>query len=79
MNLDYIPPYSPNLNHIERLWKIVKSLSVQGTARTMKSLNQPSQRLSVVQQQSISRKLISSSGRMSNSLRSSRWLITHSR
>ena len=23
--LDYIPPYSPNLNLIERLWKFVKS------------------------------------------------------
>lgn len=24
--LDYIPPYSPNLNHIERLWRFVKSV-----------------------------------------------------
>lgn len=26
ITLDYIPPYSPNLNHIERLWKFVKSI-----------------------------------------------------
>jgi len=37
--LDFLPPYSPRLNHIERLWKLTRKLFCLCVARRQDTLN----------------------------------------
>jgi len=36
-SLGFLPPYSPELNHIERVWKLLKILKIKGIVGSKKS------------------------------------------